>query len=64
MGERVREVRERRELSLEDVARRTDMDIGFLAEIEEGKVDPPLGMIVRLAKALEMKMGYFISGDI
>ena len=29
---------------------------------EEGKMAPPLGTIIKLAKALEMKMGYFISG--
>ena len=63
LGERVRSVRESRGLSLEDVSRRTDMDVRFLAQIESGDVAPPLGTVIRLAKALEMKMGYFISGE-
>ena len=34
-----------------------------LCENEEGSMSPPLGLIVKLAKALEMKVGYFISGE-
>lgn len=62
VGERVRQVRNHRRLSLEDISLRTGIDISLLSQIEEGKVAPPLGMIIKLAKALEMKMGYFISG--
>lgn len=63
VGDRVREVRERRGLSLQDISQRTDIDISMLSQIEEGAVTPPLGTVIRLAKALEMKMGYFISGE-
>jgi transcriptional regulator with XRE-family HTH domain len=63
VGERVKRVREQKGLSLLDVSQRTGMDLPTLSEIEEGKVPPPLGSIIKLAKALEMKMGYFISGD-
>jgi transcriptional regulator with XRE-family HTH domain len=63
VGERVKQVRERRGLSLKDISQRTDIDEATLHQIEEGKVAPPLGTVIRLAKALEMKMGYFISGD-
>jgi len=63
VGERVRRVREKKGLSLEDIFRRTDIDVSLLAQIEEGTVAPPLGTVIKLAKALEMKMGYFISGE-
>ena len=63
VGERVRAVRENRGLSLEDISQRTDIEVSFLRQIEEGSVAPPLGTIIKLAKALEMKMGYFISGE-
>ena len=63
VGERVKEVREKRGLSLKDVSQRTDIDVAMLSQIEGGVVAPPLGTIIRLAKALEMKMGYFISGE-
>jgi len=63
VGERVRQVRDKQGLSLEDVSQRTDIDISMLSQIEEGIVAPPLGIIIKLAKALEMRMGYFISGE-
>ena len=61
VGEKVREVREKRGLSLQDITRRTDIDTSMLEQIEEGAVAPPLGTVIKLAKALEMKMGYFIT---
>ncbi len=63
VGERVKEVREKRSLSLQDISQRTDIDVSTLAQIEGGTVTPPLGTVIKLAKALEMKMGYFISGE-
>lgn len=63
VGERVKGVREKRGLSLLDISRRTGIDVSLLSEIEEGQSAPPLGTIIKLAKALEMKMGYFISGE-
>jgi transcriptional regulator with XRE-family HTH domain len=63
VGERVKTVREQRGLSLQDIAQRTGLDAPTLGEIEEGTMAPPLGTVIKLAKALEMKMGYFISGE-
>jgi transcriptional regulator with XRE-family HTH domain len=63
VGERVKRAREQRGLSLTDIAQRTGLNASTLAEIEEGTMAPPLGTVIKLAKALEMKMGYFISGE-
>lgn len=63
VAERVKRAREKRGLSLMDISRRTGIDVSLLSEIEEGQSAPPLGTVIKLAKALEMKMGYFISGD-
>lgn len=63
VGERVKRAREQRGLSLLDISQRTGIDASTLGDIEEGRMAPPLGMVIKLAKALEMKMGYFISGD-
>jgi len=63
VGERVRRVRESRGLSLQDISLRTDIEVSMLKQIEEGALAPPLGTIIKLAKALEMKIGYFISGE-
>ena len=63
VGERVKRVRKDRDLTLQDISQRTDLDVAFLEQIENGSVAPPLGTVIKLAKALDLKMGYFISGD-
>jgi transcriptional regulator with XRE-family HTH domain len=63
VGESVREIREGKGLSLSDMSRRTGLTEELLSEIEDGKVAPPLGTIIKLAKTLDKKMGYFISGS-
>jgi len=62
VGESVKEIREKKGLTLEDVSQRTGLQVELLTEIEKGEMSPPLGAIIKLAKALEMKVGYFISG--
>ncbi len=63
MGMRVKKAREGRGLSIFDLYLRTDIDVETLSQIEEGEVVPPLGTVVKLAKALDLKMDYFISGE-
>ncbi|MFO7599348.1 MAG: cupin domain-containing protein [Candidatus Desulfacyla sp.] len=63
VGERVKAVREKRNLSLQDISQRTDLSVSLLEGIENGSVAPPLGTVIKLAKALDLKMGYFISGE-
>ncbi|MBW2259527.1 MAG: helix-turn-helix transcriptional regulator, partial [Deltaproteobacteria bacterium] len=61
VGQRVRKVREEKGLTLEDIAQRTGLDPEYLDRIETEQVSPPLGALIRLAKALDMKLGRFIS---
>jgi transcriptional regulator with XRE-family HTH domain len=61
LGERIRTAREMRGLSLEDISSRTGIDVATLNRIESNEMLPPLGQLIRLGKALDMKMGYFIS---
>ena len=63
IGKRIKKARESHGLSIFDVYLRTDINVELLSQIEAGKVVPPLGAIVKLAKALDLKMGYFISGE-
>jgi len=61
LGERIRTAREMRGLTLEDISSRTGIDVATLKRIESTEIAPPLGQLIRLGKALDMKMGYFIS---
>jgi len=61
LGERILEAREMRELTLEDLSSRTGIPVARLECVESDRAIPPLGELIRLGKALEMKMGHFIS---
>jgi transcriptional regulator with XRE-family HTH domain len=60
VGARVRAVRENKSLTLQDMAQRTGFSESSIAQIEAGEILPPLGDLVKLARALEMKMGYLL----
>lgn len=61
LGDRVRKAREMRGLTLQDVSSRTGINVDTLKRVESNETIPPLGELVKLGKALETKMGYFIS---
>jgi transcriptional regulator with XRE-family HTH domain len=52
VGQRLRELRRARRLSLETVADRTDLSIGFLSQIERGLSSPSLRVLATLADVL------------
>ncbi len=62
VGERIRKLRELKGLSLDDVYQRTGISEEMLESIEADAVAPPLGTLTKLARALEMKMGYLLTG--
>lgn len=61
LGDRVRNARTMRGLTLRDLSSRTGIDPATLNRIESNEMIPPLGELIRIGKALEMKMGFFIS---
>jgi quercetin dioxygenase-like cupin family protein/DNA-binding XRE family transcriptional regulator len=61
LGSRIHQARERRGLTLQDLSSRTGISMETLEKVESHKMIPPLGELIKLGKALEMKMGYFIS---
>ena len=62
LGQRVRAIRKKKGLSRKDISQRSGIGEENLTAIEEGKANPPLGELVKLAKALDMKMGTLITG--
>lgn len=55
VGERIKSYRQRRELSLADLAQRTGLDQAFLATVEDG-LYPSLGPLVKIARALGCRL--------
>ena len=63
VGEKVRELREKRGLSLQEMADRTGYSSALLSRIENHMVSPPLGALIKIAKALEVKVGTFFGEE-
>ncbi len=63
VGEKVRELRERAGLSLQEMAERTGYSSALLSQIENHMVSPPLGALIKIARALEVKVGAFLGDD-
>jgi transcriptional regulator with XRE-family HTH domain len=59
-GEKIRLQREEKELSLQDVAQRAKVDEDQLLKIEEGTIDPSLGLLIKLARVLGVRLGTFL----
>ncbi len=62
IGERVSKLRAAKGLTLEQLARLTGFEENFLADIEANKVQPQLGTVIKLSKALDSAMGQLVSG--
>ncbi|MBI4496052.1 MAG: helix-turn-helix transcriptional regulator [Deltaproteobacteria bacterium] len=61
LGERIRRARELHGLTLEDLSSRTGIARQALEKVESNELIPPLGSLIKVGKAVAMKMGYFIS---
>lgn len=52
LGERVREMRNRLKLDLDQLAEKTGYTPQYLEEIESGKIAPPVGTLIQISRAL------------
>lgn len=62
IGQRVANLRKDKGLSLEELASLTGFDISFLSDIENNRIHPQLGTLIKLSKALDAAVGRIISG--
>jgi transcriptional regulator with XRE-family HTH domain len=62
VGKRIKKLRHLKGLSLSDVSQRTGLSEEMVENIEADAVAPPLGTLTKLARALEMKVGYLLTG--
>ena len=59
--ERLKEVRENLKLTLEIVSQQTGLGISTLSEFENGKREPRIGQLKRLAKVYHRPIAYFLT---
>jgi transcriptional regulator with XRE-family HTH domain len=62
IGARIRTIREEKGLPLEELSRLTGFDVAFLSGIESNQVQPQLGTMIKLSKALDSAFGRLVSG--
>lgn len=62
LGARMKDMRARKGLTLTDLAQRSGLSLDLLQQVEETGVSPSLGDLIKIGKALDMKMGTMIAG--
>jgi transcriptional regulator with XRE-family HTH domain len=62
IGARIRVIREEKHVSMEELSKLTGFEMAFLAGIEKGEVQPQLGTLIKLSKALDSAFGRLVSG--
>ncbi len=62
IGNRIRKLREDKGQSLDELSKMTGFDVEFLSQIESNEIQPQLGTIIKLSKALDSAFSRLISG--
>ncbi|MBT5758014.1 MAG: helix-turn-helix transcriptional regulator [Candidatus Marinimicrobia bacterium] len=57
LGENLKRIRTQKGISQGDIARALGIDKGFISNIENGKTNPTLATISKLAKAVGVSVG-------
>jgi len=57
IGKIIQKFREQKDLSIDLMAKKTGLSPDQLIKIEEGKISPALGVLIKISKALEVKVG-------
>lgn len=62
VGDHVRQFREARGMTLQQLAERTGFSAALLSQIENRMASPPLGILVKIANAFDTSVSAFIGG--
>ena len=60
VGAKIKQVREFQKISREELAQRCNMDVEQIRKIEEEKVVPSLAPLIKIARALGVRLGTFL----
>jgi transcriptional regulator with XRE-family HTH domain len=63
LGNRVRQTRTARGITLEQLAALTGFTTSYLSKIENRRKVPPIATLARIARAFEVDIAYFFEGD-
>jgi transcriptional regulator with XRE-family HTH domain len=57
VGEKIKKVRKKKKVTLNQIANDTGCSIDYLKKIEAGKIIPPVGTLLQISRALEIDSG-------
>ena len=60
LGKKIKQIRESKKVSLEEMAEKTHLDADQLTKIEKGDVLPSLAPLIKIARALGVRLGTFL----
>lgn len=60
VGEKIKQIRELKKVSLEELAERSGMDISMVQKIEQERNVPSLAPLIKIARALGVRLGTFL----
>ncbi len=60
VGEKIKQIREMKKVSLEELAERSGMEISLIQKIEQDKNVPSLAPLIKIARALGVRLGTFL----
>jgi transcriptional regulator with XRE-family HTH domain len=60
IGNNIAKIRKKKSLSQEDLAGLCDMDRSYLSEIENGHKNMSVNILIKIAKALNIKVGSLV----
>ena len=63
LGQKIKTLRQRKGLSLQQMAEKTSFSKPLLSQIENDVVAPPIATLMRISKALGINIGYFFLED-
>ena len=64
VGKKIKEERKKRNLSLQQIAQRSDVTAGLLSKIENFRTIPSLPVLLKISKALEMNLSELVESVI
>jgi len=62
IGQKLRTIRKEKGVSLEELSKLTGFETDFLSKIETDVIQPQIGTVIKLSKALESAFGRLVSG--
>lgn len=64
IGPRIKTYRENKGMSLEQLAEKTALNAGFIEAVERGEASPALGPMVKISRALGVRLGTFMDDEL